>query len=94
MCVYSMIADHYHDKWTHPPYWYPPPQPLPPQTVPMPQPAIRPLTQEEVDEMRELLKKAKKYDEENDEKDCELENKKKALRKIAKKLGIDNIELP
>lgn len=104
MCVYSMIADHYHDKWTNPPYQWPPvpqpphkvvpvsyPMPLP---IPMPLPTRRPLTQEEVDEMRELLKKAKKYDEENDEKDCELAHKKEKLRQIAKQLGIDNIEFP
>lgn len=96
MCVYSMIADHFHDKWTTPPYKWPfdqpPQQPQPivpvPYPMPLPIPMSRPITQEEVDELRRLLEKAKKYDEETGQKDCEIEEKKDKLRKLADEFGI------
>ena len=89
MCVYSLIADHYIDKWNR---WIPTPtspQPLQPIYIPLPAPTISPLTQEEVDDFRKLLERAKKYDEENGEKDCELDSKKQKLKDLAKMLGVE-----
>lgn len=43
----------------------------------------------EVIEMKELLRKAKIYDEENNEPDCEIETKMNFLREIAKLVGVE-----
>lgn len=88
MCVVSMVMDHYHEKWT--PLWTQPLQPAQPSvpiwTQPPPTPKI---LQEEVDEFRRLLKRAREYDRRMGEPDCELAEKKDALKKIAKALGVD-----
>jgi len=44
-------------------------------------------------EMKELLKKAKEYDEKNNEPNCEKEEKIQKLRDIAKIVGIDLDEI-
>jgi hypothetical protein len=44
---------------------------------------------QEVKDMKELLKRAKIYDEQNNEPDCEIEGKIALLRDIAKVVGID-----
>lgn len=79
MCVYSMMADHYIDKWR-------PGQPLPiwdpPQTVPGP-------TKEQMEKLIKLLEAAKEMDKAAGEPDCELEDKKRILRELAEKLGVD-----
>jgi hypothetical protein len=94
MCVYSMVADHYGDEWQR--RWDkwleeqrnnpPPPQPI----IPVPPLVTPPLvTQEEIDMLERLLEKAKKYDKEHNQPDCEMEEKKELLRKLAEKLGIN-----
>ncbi len=93
MCTVSMIGDHYNDKWRPQP-WY------------QSQPAIGGLFQpsaisraefddlkRDVLEMKELLKRAKKYDEENGEPDCEMDEKMDLLRKVAKLVGVDLAEV-
>lgn len=103
MCVYSMIADHYLDKWG-PKYPqplvplipgpdYPPPFPLAPFPITPLKPVPEPLTAEEVNELRRLLKKAKLYDEETGQKDCEVLDKKKRLKGIIESQGL-NGDLP
>lgn len=100
MCVYSMIADHYRDKfdrWPEKPWDSAPVKPaiwpsypyVPPITTPQ-------ITKEEFDELRrevkemlELLRKAKEYDRRNDEPDCEVDEKVDHLRKVAKSVGVD-----
>ena len=72
MCVYSMIADHYLDKWKQlPPVRYDPlyPQPYSPVVVPVvvPRPAVPAISQEELDEFRKLLRRARAYDRKNNE---------------------------
>ena len=86
MCVYSMIVDHFNDKWTKkleesdslPAWptqgWLPPPSP--PQ-----------LTDEEIADLRKLLERAKEYDARTGQKECELEEKKEKLRRLAAELG-------
>lgn len=84
MCVYSMIMDHFDDKWRSPPYQ---PYPLPnilPISLPIPE---KQLTDEEIIEFRKLLDRAKEYDERTGQKDCELENKKDRLKKLINQLG-------
>lgn len=80
-----MIMDYYLDKWNQPPYKSTP-EPI---TWPIPQPVVSPLTEQEITELRKLLQRAKEYDEKTNQKDCELEEKKEKLRKLAKELGIE-----
>lgn len=94
MCSYSMIGDHYTDKFRQRD-WYQP------NAVPMPGSlgfTLNPsqisraefdALKAEVAEMVALLKRAKKYDEDNGEPDCEMEDKIKVLRAVAKLVGVD-----
>ena len=80
MCVLSMIGDHYTDKFNS----YP-------STLWSNGPTREEfeLLKREVQEMKELLKRAKAYDEEHNEPDCELAEKMEKLRKVAELVGID-----
>jgi len=40
-------------------------------------------------EMKELLKRAKEYDERNGEPECEIDEKMQILRKVAQLVGVD-----
>jgi protein tyrosine phosphatase (PTP) superfamily phosphohydrolase (DUF442 family) len=84
-----MITDHYLQKW----------EPYVPQiwtdsltrvasagNIPVEQ---TPITQAEVDEFRRLLERAREYDRRNQEPDCEQQEKREALKKIADQLGVD-----
>lgn len=93
MCVVSMVGDHYADKWRN---IMQPQFPHVPQT-PQQQFIIHtPISREEfdalkrdVEEMKALLKRAKEYDERNNEPECEIEEKMDLLRKVAKAVGVD-----
>ena len=74
MCVVSMVMDHYRERW-EPMRW-----------ITYPEPAI---TQEEVEEFRRLLDRAREYDKKHNQPDCELDEKRAALKKIAEEMGID-----
>lgn len=105
MCVVSMIGDHYRDRLpvTHP--WVVPMTPTPvrpngwpwvdePQdnktrTVTHPTREEFEALKRDVEEMKELLKRAKDYDARNNEPDCEVEDKMVLLRKIAELVGVD-----
>lgn len=85
MCTYSMIVDHYRERWTplvpQVPMWPPPP---------VPSIAIQPqISQEELDEFRRLLQRAREYDRKHNQPDCDLEEKKAALKTLAQQLGVD-----
>lgn len=83
MCVVSLVMDSKNNDWmqryyqNHPHQPYPPPNP----SVPLP-------TQTEIDEFRRLLERAREYDRKNNEPDCEMEEKRDLLRKLAKALGV------
>lgn len=88
MCVASMVGDHYRDKWTLPNTsgW-----PYPGQTVPA-EPVSRwefDTLKREVQEMIALLKRAQKYDADNNEPHCENDSKMDFLRMVAKSVGVD-----
>lgn len=83
MCVYSMIMDHYYDKWE-----WPKPQPEIKPTLPKYYPPIP--TQEEIDEFKKLLERAREYDKKHSEPECELKEKKQKLLDLAKELGIED----
>lgn len=87
MCLVSFIGDHFQDKW----------KPLEPIitttgtwtiTQGVPQEEFDKL-KKEVEEMKELLRKAKIYDEKNNEPNCEIEEKMEFLRMVARFVGID-----
>lgn len=93
MCVVSMVGDHYADKWQpRIPEWFPYEPVRNPGVV---TPLIN-ITREEfdalkqdVEEMKQLLKRAKDYDERNGEPDCEIDEKMDLLRHVAKLVGVD-----
>lgn len=85
MCVVSMVMDHYHDGWRR--KYIPVPMPDFVPVVPL-QPYRGP-TQEELDEFRRLMERAREYDKKNNEPDCENDGKKKALLEMARILGVD-----
>jgi len=87
MCLVSFIGDHYTERWT-------PTQTTPPTTSFVV--TIPPVTREEfdalrrdVEEMKTLLKKAKQYDIEHGEPDCEMDEKVEVLRRVAELVGVD-----
>lgn len=91
MCVVSMVGDHY-NKWI--PEKYPDVFPTWPHIDGKTRVAEY-ATKEEfealkrtVEEMRELLKRAIKYDEDNHEPHCEVEEKMELLRRVAEAVGI------
>lgn len=86
MCTVSMIGDFYRDKWKEQ-TWFPPGHYVTP---------ISPVSREEFDalkkevlDMKELLKRAKAYDERNGEPDCEIAEKMDLLRKVAEMVGVN-----
>lgn len=88
MCTISMIGDHYDDKWKAPDY-RDLIQRLPDNVTRFEYDALK----KEVEEMKALLKRAKIYDEQNNEKDCEVESKVATLKKIAELMGVDLSEI-
>lgn len=81
MCTVSMIMEHYREKWEPRLYEWPPAFPKLNQ-----EPAI---TDEEIREFRTLLERAREYDKRNNEPDCELNEKRDAIKRIAKSLGVE-----
>lgn len=90
MCVVSMVGDHYNDKWKEPfhPYVNPPGNTVINWSTGVSQKEFDDL-KKEVLEMKELLKKAKLYDEKNNEPDCYIDDKIDFLKKIAALVGVD-----
>lgn len=91
MCVVSFVGDHYGRKLSRDYPWISPPnsiQPVINPTYPVTPQEFQKLKRE-VEELRELLKGAKQYDEENGEPDCEMDAKVEFLRKIAEFVGVD-----
>lgn len=98
MCVVSMVGDHYNQKWSEPPY-----RDLIGRLTPTRKAIGSSSTyswnlvtreefdslKKEVEEMKELLKRAVEYDERNNEPHCEIEEKVEVLKKVAELLGVD-----
>lgn len=89
MCTVSMVMDHKWDEWNR---RYPTPTAppvVPPWITPFAPPVIAPMpTQEEIAEFRRLLERAREYDKRNGEPDCELQEKRDRLKKLADELGV------
>ncbi len=92
MCVVSMVGDYYADRWKYipnSPTIYPtlPASPIEFQ-VGVSQKEFQDLKRE-VEEMRELLKAAKRIDEITGQADCEQADKVALLRRVAEMVGVD-----
>lgn len=85
MCTYSMVADHFADKWRRQ-YPFINTNPI---TVPEVSRVEFEALRKEVSEIKDLLVKAKDYDAKHGEPDCEMDEKVELLRKIAKLVGVD-----
>lgn len=85
MCAVSMVGDYYSQKWQGQNQL----TGLGQYTITNGPSQIEfDSLKKEVLEMKELLKRAKIYDEKNGEPDCELEEKIKTLRKVADLVGV------
>lgn len=101
MCVVSMIGDHYKEliPKRFPDFFpnYPNYDPNNPPSIIVNQSEVTRAEFEELKkmvlEMKELLKKAKIYDEKNNEPNCEMEDKVALLKKVAELVGVDLKEI-
>lgn len=99
MCVVSNIGGYAQDMWPKP--WTPAPTPYVPY-VPQPYVPFGPYewdkpkpvkpytgpTKEQFEELLELLRAGKKFDQATNQPDCEVEDKKKFIRELAEHLGV------
>jgi hypothetical protein len=89
MCSVSMVMDHYADKWKD---WHQ--QPLAPQPGSLsgfynyPTRAEFDALRKEVQDMKELVKRAVEYDKRTGQPDCETAEKVERVRKIAELVGV------
>lgn len=100
MCVVSMVGDHFHKKWHDHPWVYPQTPIIPTETKTIvigPTPEITKAEfdqlKRDVAEMKELLLRAKKYDEDHGEPDCHIDEKVEILRRVADLVGVDLTEI-
>lgn len=94
MCVTSFVGDVYRDRWIE----------RYPQTIPQVTTTGTfvytgigreefDALKREVEEMKELLIAAKRYDEEHGEPDCEMDDKVALLKRVADAVGVDLSEV-
>jgi len=92
MCVVSMVIDHYNDKWFE--RWQIPstPDSLPSIFIAREDSVTRAEFEElkkDIAELKSLLVRAKKYDTETGQPDCETDEKMTLVRKVAEMVGVD-----
>lgn len=106
MCVVSAVTDHYTGKWPNqfPNVWPQINPNVHPSNPPFTgvssktknDIAIETLQREvaeltkQVEELIDLMPVLKKYDEDNNEPDCEMDEKVELIRKLCDALGVDN----
>lgn len=91
MCTVSMVGDHYDNKWKKPEY-----QQFFHQIKVEPEKVDKKdfdALKKEVEDMKALLKKAKIYDQDHGEPNCEIESKIAKLKEIAELMGVDISEV-
>lgn len=87
MCTVSFIGDNYRGTFPDRYPWYVPQYPA--------DPSIGPTRDEfealkrEVEELKVLLKAAKKFDEETNQPDCHMDEKVEFIKKLAEYVGVD-----
>jgi hypothetical protein len=105
MCIVSNIGDNYRDnfapRWPNVPVWPAQPTgvPYPSQPGIPGQPVIIDTSgvskqefealKKEVEELKQLLKAAKKFDEETGQPDCHMDDKVDFIKKLAEYVGVD-----
>jgi hypothetical protein len=103
MCTVSNIGDNYRDnfapRWPNVPVWPAQPTgvPYPAQPSAVPVPTFTPAVskeefealKKEVEELKQLLKAAKKFDEETGQPDCHMDDKVDFIKKLAEYVGVD-----
>ncbi len=99
MCTVSMVGDDIRDRWSrrYPwieesplrPEWPFSPAPSPPEVYKQEFEALK----REVEDLKALLKRAKKYDEDNGEPDCEVDEKVEIIKRVADIVGVDLSEI-
>ncbi len=105
MCTVSNIGDSYRDnfppRWPNVPVWPAQPTgvPYPSQPGIPGQPVIIDTSgvskqefealKKEVEELKQLLKAAKKFDEETGQPDCHMDDKVEFIKKLAEYVGVD-----
>lgn len=94
MCAYSFVADWGYEKLTFPVQPIVIPHTVFPSITYPPIAPVEYVPSEEwkkqfLKDLMDLLGKAKKYDDDNGEPNCELESKKEKLKAIADELGVE-----
>lgn len=96
MCVVSMVGEHYTDKWKrlYEPYQQPINENKWEKLLQIP-PSKKEFDElkKEVEEMKLLLLRAKLYDEKNNEPECEIDEKVRILKAVAKLFDVDLSEI-
>ena len=80
MCLVSTVIDDYRARWAEP-VWWPPPVPTPNYEVAE--------LRREVEELKDLIRKAKDIDAAAGQPDCEMDEKVEFVKQIADYLGVD-----
>lgn len=99
MCVYSQIVDYETERWKKKYWTHDPWKDFYGDPIAVPLPYVKPKDEEkenlkkEIEELKDLLKRAIKFDRETNQEECESERKKKLLQEMAKQLGVE-IEFP
>lgn len=91
MCVVSNIGGYIQREWGEPwtvPYRPPKIRPYPDVKPYVPPPYNGP-TKEQFEELLELIRAGKRFDEKTGQPDCEIEEKKAYLRKLAEWVGVE-----
>jgi hypothetical protein len=105
MCTVSNIGDGYKDnfapRWPNVPIWpvqptgvpYPAQPSIPGQPLVINTPAVSKeefeALKKEVEELKQLLKAAKKFDDETGQPDCHMDDKVDFIKKLAEYVGVD-----
>lgn len=87
MCIVSNIGDFYHQQWQ--PYVQPIPNTSSWTIIPPVSRAEFDALKRDVEEMKELMRAAKRMDELLGQPDCEMAEKLAVLRKVAELVGVD-----
>lgn len=92
MCTVSMINDHFSDKWNGFKTYTTDSTRIDSVSTPLTDEEIRLLRElvlRDMPEFKALLERARQYDIDNGEPDCELEEKKQRVLELADELGIE-----
>lgn len=89
MCIVSAVGNNYRDTFPGRYHFWPYPTPQSPINIQGVSQAEFDKLKKEVEELKELLKAAKKFDEATDQKDCEMDEKVEFIKKLAEFVGVD-----